>query len=60
MSFTTTVPTGTFSASGTACQWCGYFHSAICPRVRSIEYYNDGSLKRVEFDPGQLYHGGPA
>lgn len=32
------------------CQWCGCIHpKTICPRARAIDYYPDGSIKRVEF-----------
>lgn len=36
------------------CVYCGDHHSKeiICPRVKSIEYYADGVVKRVEvFSP---------
>ena len=37
-----------------ACQWCsngGYkiYHHGPCPRIKSLEYNTDGTLKRVEF-----------
>ena len=32
------------------CQWCGGpFHSALCPMVKAMEYYENGALRRVEF-----------
>ena len=31
------------------CPWCGSWHTGTCSRVKSIEYYPDGSIKRVEF-----------
>jgi hypothetical protein len=31
------------------CGHCGLYHGAVCPRIRAIEYYPDGSLKRVEY-----------
>lgn len=32
------------------CKWCGTYHAgAYCDRVKAIEYYRDGSVKRVEF-----------
>ena len=41
-----------------ACPWCSrpsvyhwVFHNGPCPRVRAVEYYPDGSIKRVEFWP---------
>jgi hypothetical protein len=34
------------------CQWCGGYHQSFCPRVKAIEYQNDGIfIKRVEFWP---------
>lgn len=34
-----------------ACRWCGKMHlgSGICPDVKSIKYYPDGTVKQVEF-----------
>lgn len=31
------------------CGWCGMWHNGICPSVKSIEYNEDGSIRRVEF-----------
>lgn len=31
------------------CQYCGAIHAGRCPAVAAIEYYPDGSVKRVEF-----------
>lgn len=31
------------------CQWCGLMHGATCPRVKALEYHDNGLLKRVEF-----------
>ena len=31
------------------CGYCGAFHSTTCPRVKSIEYHQNGTVKRVEF-----------
>jgi hypothetical protein len=38
------------------CQWCGGYHSTVCPRVKAIEYYDGGLwIKRVEFwSPGEV------
>jgi hypothetical protein len=38
-----------------ACPYCssgGYtvFHSGACPRIKSIEYYQNGTIKKVEFN----------
>lgn len=40
----------TYASSGTApCQHCGMHHQGACPRVKAIEYYSDGTVKRVEY-----------
>lgn len=31
------------------CGWCGIIHGPMCPRVKAIECYPDGTVKRVEF-----------
>lgn len=31
------------------CGHCGMIHSAICPRIKSIEYYPNGTIKKVEY-----------
>jgi len=31
------------------CDHCGGFHEFRCPAVSAIEYYNDGTVKRVEY-----------
>ncbi len=38
------------------CGWCSggtvqVFHNGPCPRVKAIEYHQDGKVKRVEFVP---------
>jgi hypothetical protein len=47
------------------CQWCGAHHiNIICPRVKAIDFYPDGTHKRVEFktemDYVQLQHVAPS
>lgn len=32
-----------------ACPYCGAIHSALCPRISAIEYFRDGTTRRVEF-----------
>lgn len=32
-----------------ACRYCGMHHGPTCHTVKAIEYYQDGSIKRVEF-----------
>ena len=34
-----------------SCIYCGLIHiptNAICPRIKSVEYHNDGTIKKVE------------
>ena len=33
------------------CEYCGngVYHSGVCPRVKVIEYFEWGGVKRVEF-----------
>lgn len=35
------------------CQWCGAYHTGVCRRVKSIDYYPDGTIKRIEFFAGE-------
>jgi hypothetical protein len=39
-----------------ACPYCtgphnAVFHGGFCPRVRAIEYHENGTVRRVEFHP---------
>lgn len=45
----TAVPTST--TAGTPCGYCGLIHlgGGRCPSVKAIEYYPNGTVKRVEF-----------
>lgn len=36
---------------GEACQHCQGIHARACPRVKCVEYQENGSLKRVEYWP---------
>lgn len=31
------------------CRWCGLIHGERCPSVKSIEFFPDGQVKKVEF-----------
>lgn len=35
------------------CPYCGFGHTGTCHRVKAIEYYPDGSVKRVELHEPQ-------
>ena len=40
------------------CQHCGNYHTGQCPRIKAIEYYANGTVKRIEFfEPAQAYSG---
>lgn len=40
------------------CTYCGAYHSAICPRIESIEYFPNGRVKRVVLrDPNNPWRG---
>jgi len=47
---------GTGVATG-GCQWCGLHHGVQCPSVKAIEYFPDGTIKRVEFKGASDYPG---
>lgn len=38
-----------------ACGHCGRIHGAVCSRVKAIEYYPDGRIKRVEYVAEQAW-----
>ena len=42
------------------CRWCGALqHQGTCPRVKSIEFHQDGvTVKHVEFWDHETYVGG--
>lgn len=42
-------PTSSDTVQLSTCRWCGCSHDGMCPRVKTIEYYRNGSVKRVEF-----------
>ena len=44
------------------CEYCGLSvtHSGVCPRVKSIEYHANGTVKRVEFHDPNAVHFHPA
>jgi hypothetical protein len=31
------------------CSHCGFTHDGICPRIKSLEYFENGMLKKVEY-----------
>lgn len=34
--------------SWTKCNHCGYIHDGVCPKIKSIEYFENGMIKKVE------------
>lgn len=41
------------------CQHCGMIHDTTCPRIKALDYYQDGTIKRVEFhSPARLITAG--
>lgn len=39
------------TAGTTTCPHCGMIHTTKCPLIKAIEYFPDGTVKRVEFEP---------
>lgn len=42
------------------CPHCGFYHKTTCGRIKAIEYYQDGTVKRVELHsplPMEIYSG---
>lgn len=37
------------------CRYCGTYHGPACPLIKAIEYYPDGTVKRVEFKTAKDY-----
>lgn len=33
----------------TSCPHCGVGHVGTCPRIKAIEYYENGTVRRIEF-----------
>lgn len=40
-------------------QWSKIWHNGVCPKVKSIEYFPDGSIKKVEFKNEDKINGWP-
>ena len=50
----TTYTTGSHCLDRQSCPWCSDEHTKVyhvgpCPRVKAIEYYPNGTIKRIEF-----------
>ena len=37
-----------------SCQWCGRYHPGRCPEVKSLEFFQNGMVKRIEFVDGRV------
>ncbi len=48
---------GTASGDWQPCPHCGMGHTGTCPRVKAIDYYENGTVKRVEYH--QEYYSRP-
>lgn len=35
------------------CPFCSNYHLGRCTEVKSIEYYENGTIKKVEYENGQ-------
>lgn len=35
------------------CEHCGMIHQQTCPRIKAIEYHDNGNVKRIEFHDQQ-------
>ena len=51
-SITSGVPIGT-AAVGNCCPYCStveriIYHAGVCPQIKSVEYYPDGRIKKIE------------
>jgi heterodisulfide reductase subunit C len=31
------------------CPHCGGYHTGTCPKIKSIEYHENGTIKKIEF-----------
>ena len=40
---------GSSSSSSPKCLHCGLIHETTCPKIKAIEYHENGIIKRVEF-----------
>ncbi len=38
---------GSFSNEMKSCAHCGMWHQGVCPRIKSIEYYPNGMIKKI-------------
>lgn len=43
----------------TICPHCGLMHETTCPRIRSVEYHENGTIKRIEFHAPQPVSAAP-
>lgn len=53
-------PAATYSYAPGWCRWCSKpetgqvtYHGGACPRVKAIDYYEDGQIRYVELNPGE-------
>lgn len=37
------------------CEHCGLYHAGRCSKIKAIEYYPNGTIKRVEYHDHSYY-----
>lgn len=42
------------------CTHCGCYHAGPCPRIKAIEYHENGMVKRVEYRDDYFIAPGPS
>jgi len=47
---------GSGTCAVTVCKYCNGTHAALCPMIKAIEYFENGTVKRVEFKTQQDYY----
>jgi hypothetical protein len=47
VSLSITIPTIT-SLGTPLCPYCNAYHAGVCSRIKTIEYWEDGTIKKVE------------
>lgn len=41
------------AATPRPCAYCPNLHAGVCPRIKRIEYHENGSIKAIEFYDGR-------
>jgi hypothetical protein len=48
-----TTPQSTAGHDTLTCEHCGKVHSEPCPRIKAIDYFPCGTIRRVEYHDGR-------